>query len=114
MPQQQPHSQMSSQPYANYVMGFPQVSFSLELSFPLILYVICFLSTMVFAFYHSDSHVAAAPTASSRRELHASHSTVSQLYMLGDTALVVWQNHPIPPPSLHGVEGSPFPGNAPQ
>ena len=33
--------------------------------------------------------------------------------MVGHTALGAWQSHPIPMPSLHGGEGSSFPGLVP-
>ena len=32
------------------------------------------------------------------------------IYMVGHTALGAWQSHPTPLPSLHGGEGSSFPG----
>ena len=37
----------------------------------------------------------------------------SPIYMVGHTALGAWQSHPIPVPSLHGGEGSSFPGLVP-
>ena len=33
--------------------------------------------------------------------------------MVGHTVFGTWQSHPIPPPSLHGGEGSSFPGLVP-
>ena len=42
-------------------------------------------------------------------QLSSSHSN----YMVGHTALGDLQSHPIPPPSLHGREGSSFPGLVP-
>ena len=35
------------------------------------------------------------------------------IYMVGHTALGAWQSHPIPLPSLHGGQGSSFPGLVP-
>ena len=35
------------------------------------------------------------------------------IYMVGHTALGAWQSHPIPLPSLHGGDGSFFPGLVP-
>ena len=55
------------------------------------------------------------PTALSRgsllllNQLSSSHSN----YTVGYTALGAWQSHPIPPSSLHGGEGSSFPGLVP-
>ena len=42
-------------------------------------------------------------------QLSSSHSN----HMVEHTAFGTWQSHPIPPPSLHGGEGSSFPGVAP-
>ena len=56
--------------------------------------------------------VAAPSTTLSR----GSHLLLSQLsfnhsnYMVGHTVWGAWQSHPIPPPSLHGGEGSSFQG----
>ena len=56
--------------------------------------------------------VAAPSTALSRgsllllNQLSSSHSS----YMVGHTAFGTWQSHSIPPPSLHGGEGSSFSG----
>ena len=35
------------------------------------------------------------------------------IYMVGYSPLEAWQSHPIPPPSLHGREGSSFLGLVP-
>ena len=57
--------------------------------------------------------VAAPSTAFSRwrsllllSQLYSGHSN----YMVGHSAFGAWQSHPTPPPSLHGGEGSSFPG----
>ena len=58
-------------------------------------------------------HAVAAPSTSfSRGEPFATHSAVPShpIYMVGHTALGAWQSHLIPLPSLHGGEGSSFPG----
>ena len=60
--------------------------------------------------------VAAPSTTLSRGSLNATQSAVSHhlIYMVGHTALGgLVESHPIPPPSLHGGEGSSFPGLVP-
>ena len=51
VPQQQPPSLMPLLPYANFVMGSPQVGFFFRFEPPTILYIICLLSVLVSAFY---------------------------------------------------------------
>ena len=61
-------------------------------------------------------HRVAAPSGVLSR---GSLMLLSQLFpshlndMVGHTALGAWQSHRIPLPSLHGEEGSPFPGLVP-
>ena len=50
-PQQQPPPLMPLQAYANYAMGSPQVGFFFRGEPPTILYIICFASVLVSAFY---------------------------------------------------------------
>ena len=51
VPQQQPPSLMPLLAYANYAMGFPQVSSFFRVEPPTVLYIICLVSIMVSAFY---------------------------------------------------------------
>ena len=59
--------------------------------------------------------VAAASTTSSSGSLLLLNQLLPSqtIYMMGHTALGAWQGHPIPLPSLHGGEGSSFPGLVP-
>ena len=51
VPQQQTPSSMLPLAYANYAMGSPQVGFFFRVEPPTILYLICFVSVLVSAFY---------------------------------------------------------------
>ena len=51
VPQHQPPSHMLLQAYANYAMGPPHIDFSFRVESPSILYFICLVSVLVYAFY---------------------------------------------------------------
>ena len=51
VPQQQPPSSMPLLAYANYAMDSPQVGFFFRVEPSTILYIICFVSILVSAFY---------------------------------------------------------------
>ena len=51
VPQQQPPSLMPLLAYASYAMGSPQVGFFFRVEPPTILYIICLVSILVYAFY---------------------------------------------------------------
>ena len=56
--------------------------------------------------------MAAPSTTLSRREPYATQSAVPQPSHIygGAYSFGAWRSHPIPPPSLHGGEGSSLPG----